>query len=144
MAVPNKRGPLIHAICVLLLCASGVPARADEIRLKSGRKLNGVIVAYKDDMFKVKTDDGYELIRKDKIEAIIPSTPAGKEETPAAKKDASQHSGKPGADGQPKAEPAVASSSDTAAVTNASAKSADPGKTDQTAPKVTITALKPG
>ena len=77
MAVPNKRGPSLFAVLVLALSAIGVSARADEIRLKSGRKLYGVIVAYEDDMFKVKTDDGYELVRKDKIESIIPSTPAG-------------------------------------------------------------------
>jgi len=78
MAVPNKRGSLLLTMCVLTFCATGLSARADEIRLKSGRKLYGVIVAYEDDMFKVKTDDGYELVRKDKIESIIPSTPAGK------------------------------------------------------------------
>jgi len=35
------------------------PGRADEIRLKDGKKLYGVIVAYEDNMFKVKTDYGY-------------------------------------------------------------------------------------
>ena len=78
MAVPNKRGPFLLVMIVLAFPAIGVSARADEIRLKSGRKLYGVIVAYEDDMFKIKTDDGYELVRKDKIESIIPSTPAGK------------------------------------------------------------------
>jgi len=58
MAVPNKRGPFLLVMLVLTFCATGVSARADEIRLKSGRKLYGVIVAYEDDMFKVKTDDG--------------------------------------------------------------------------------------
>jgi hypothetical protein len=51
-------------------------AHADEIRLKDGRKLHGVIVAYEDNMFKVKTDFGYVLVEKDKIESIIPDTPA--------------------------------------------------------------------
>jgi len=50
--------------------------RADEIRLKDGKKLYGVIVAYEDNMFKVKTDFGYVLIEKDKIASIIPDTPA--------------------------------------------------------------------
>jgi hypothetical protein len=49
---------------------------ADEIRLKDGKKLYGVIVAYEDNMFKVKTDFGYVLVEKDKIAQIIPSTPA--------------------------------------------------------------------
>jgi hypothetical protein len=51
-------------------------SRADEIRLKDGKKLYGVIVAYEDNMFKVKTDFGYVLVEKDKIASIIPDTPA--------------------------------------------------------------------
>jgi hypothetical protein len=68
-------------------------ARADEIRLKDGKKLYGVIVAYEDNMFKVKTDFGFVLVEKDKIAAIIPTAPAGaaatpKVEPPVAKKPA--------------------------------------------------------
>jgi hypothetical protein len=68
-------------------------ARADEIRLKDGKKLHGVIVAYEDNMFKVKTDFGYVLVEKDKIESIIPDTPAdetgsGATAKPAAKSGA--------------------------------------------------------
>ena len=154
MAVPNKRGPRLFAMCVLAFCATGLSARADEIRLKGGRKLYGVIVSYEDNMFKIKTDFGYELIEKDKIESIIPSTPAGKTETPAGKsepapatkKDAAQHPAKPADDAQPKAEPAVATSADAAAATNASAKTVNPGavgKADKMAPKMTNAAAKP-
>ena len=118
---------------VLGFCGSG--ARADEIRLKDGKKLYGVIVAYEDNMFKVKTDFGYVLVEKDKIASIVPSTPASetpKTEKPAAKKET------PG-DGQPKTEPAVASATDEkAAATNASAKS-----TEKPTPKITNTAVKP-
>ena len=68
-------------------------AHADEIRLKDGKKLHGVIVAYEDNMFKVKTDFGYVLVEKDKIASIIPDTPsdeAGANATPkpAAKNEA--------------------------------------------------------
>jgi len=148
MAVPNKRGPLLFLTIALTLCASGVSARADEIRLKGGKKLYGVIVSYEDNMFKVKTDFGYVLVEKDKIESIIPSTPAGKSEpAPAEKKDAAQHPSKPTSDSQPQAVPAVASASDTSAVaTGASAKTADSGaagKNGKTAPKITNTAVKP-
>jgi len=148
MAVPNKRGPLLFLTIVLTLCASGVSARADEIRLKGGKKLYGVIVSYEDNMFKVKTDFGYVLVEKDKIESIIPSTPAGKSETaPAEKKDAAQHPSKPTSDSQPQAEPAVASASETPAVAaNASAKTAasgTAGKNGKAAPKITNTAVKP-
>jgi len=148
MAVPKKRGSLLSVIFVLTLCASGLSARADEIRLKGGRKLYGVIVSYEDNMFKIKTDFGYELIEKDKIESIIPSTPAEKKETPAAaKKDAAQHPAKPTDDSQPQTEPAAASFSDPAgAAANASTKPASANtatKTEKTAPKITNVAVKP-
>jgi hypothetical protein len=148
MAVPDKRGSLFLLSLAVAICAAALPARADEIRLKGGRKLNGVIVGYEDNMFKVKTDYGYELVEKDKIESIIPSTPAAKSEpTQAAKKDATQHSTKPAGDSQPQTEPAATSSSDaSAAPTNSSAKAVNPGtagKTDKTPPKITNVAVKP-
>jgi hypothetical protein len=118
-------------------------ASADEIRLKDGKKLYGVIVAYEDNMFKVKTDYGYVLVEKDKIASIVPSTPTSEapktDKTPAAKKE-------PAKDGAPKTEPAVASSSEgTAAATNASAKSAEPvpAKSEKANPKITNAAVKP-
>jgi hypothetical protein len=118
-----------------------------------------VIVAYEDSMFKVKTDFGFVLVEKDKIESIIPSTPGTKSE-PAptgAKKNATvppskTEGGAPAAvtraDSQPKAEPAAATSTDTSnAATNASAKTVNPGSTaskaDKTTPKMTNAAAKP-
>jgi hypothetical protein len=148
MAVPGKRGPLFIAGFALTFCAIGLSARADEIRLKDGKKLYGVIVAYEDNMFKVKTDFGYVLVEKDKIASIVPSTPTGKPEPPSAgKKDAAQHPSKPAADSQPPAEPAAASSSDaSASPTNASAGTAEPGpaaKTDKAGPKMTNPTVRP-
>jgi len=103
------------------LVATGLAAtsgRADEIRLKDGKKLYGVIVAYEDNMFKVKTDFGYVLVEKDKIAQILPNTPA---QGDAAKGEA-QPAAKPNTETRPKAEPAVASSSSaTPGVTNARA-----------------------
>lgn len=119
--------------------------RADEIRLKDGKKLYGVIVAYEDNMFKVKTDFGYVLVEKDKIASIVPSTPANAtpkaEKTPAAKNA-------PATDAAPKTEPAVASSAEgtteTTEATNASAKSAEPAaKSEKSSPKITNAAVKP-
>jgi len=137
------RGSLYLAALVVALCATATAARADEIRLKDGKKLYGVIVAYEDNMFKVKTDFGYVLVEKDKIASIVPSTPASAtaktEKAPAAKKE-------PPAEAQPKAEPAVSSSAEgTTEATNASARSADPvaGKREKTAPKITNAAVKP-
>jgi hypothetical protein len=62
------RGALLLAICVAAL-----PARSDEIQLKDGKTFYGVIVAYDNNMFKVKTDFGYILVEKSKIAAILPN-----------------------------------------------------------------------
>src|SRR5256885_17052190 len=70
----------------LVFAAAGVlalPCLADEIRLKDGKKLYGVIVAYEENMFKVKTDFGYVLVEKDKIASIIPAAPTASEAQPA-------------------------------------------------------------
>jgi hypothetical protein len=146
MAVPKKRGPLFLAMCVLTFCAVALPSRADEIRLKDGRKLYGVIVSYEDNMFKIKTDFGYELIEKDKIASIVPSTPAGKTTTPPPSKPEGG-APTPGTPSQPQTGPAAAPGSDAStAATNASAKTVNPvpaGKMDKTAPKVTNVAVKP-
>lgn len=75
MSVPGRQ----KLFCCLIFLAAGLCARlarADEIRLKDGKKLYGVIVAYEDNMFKVKTDFGFVLVEKDKIASIIPDSPA--------------------------------------------------------------------
>jgi hypothetical protein len=79
-------------LCAVAICAVAIPATADEIRLKDGKKLYGVIVAYEDNMFKIKTDYGYVLVEKDKIASIVPTTPAAAplakaEPKPAVKKN---------------------------------------------------------
>src|ERR1035438_3994144 len=63
--------------------------RAEEITLKDGQKIVGTIVGYEKDMFRVETDYGIALVRKDKVasiqvtkpESTHPPTPA----RPAAK-----------------------------------------------------------
>jgi hypothetical protein len=127
MAVPFKRGLLLFAICVVAL-----PVRADEITLKDGKKFYGVIVAYDNNMFKVKTDFGYVLVEKSKIASIIPmaSETDGKA---AAKKQTRPEGSNPeqepvkagGADAQPMAEPAVVST------------------TEKPAPKISNAAVRP-
>ena len=144
MGVLFKRGLLLAAICGVFLAA--IPGSADEIRLKDGKKLYGVIVAYEENMFKVKTDFGYVLVEKDKIASIIPSAPASSEAQPAPK--SAGDSGKNGANAQPKPETAVASTTDaTPSASNASGKAIVPSaakrdKPDKSAGK-TGTAVKP-
>lgn len=75
MGIPSncRRGFGALALIAASVCAT--PIHADEIRLKDGKKLYGVIVGYDDNMFKVKTDFGYVLVEKDKIAEIIPNSP---------------------------------------------------------------------
>src|SRR5436305_10705448 len=111
------------------LCAvsfATLPLRADEIRLKDGKKLNGVIVGYEQNMFRVKTDFGYVLVEKDKIASIVPSAEAQPAPNPAADS----------------AKPAPSNASPSAV--GVSAKTAVPGaKTDKPATKVSAGLVKP-
>jgi hypothetical protein len=87
-----RRSSLLLGGAILGISLFPKPAQADEIRLKDGQKLYGVIVAYEDNMFKVKTDFGYVLVEKDKIASIVPNVTSGhsaaKAEPPAAEKPA--------------------------------------------------------
>jgi hypothetical protein len=146
--LPTKRVPFLLAAAALALFTLPHSARADEIRLKDGKKLYGVIVGYENDMFKVKTDYGYVLVEKDKITSIIPTAPAAKPESDSApKKDPAQHPAKAATDAQPQAEPAVATSADATASplpTNASAKTVEPASSGNKAPaKTASAAVKP-
>ena len=106
---------------------------ADEIRLKDGKKLYGVIVAYEDNMFKVKTDFGYVLVEKDKIAQIIPSTPATGEPAKAQPQPAA----KPSNETPIKTEPAVAKN------TTSGGAAAESTKRERTAAVVTHANARP-
>ena len=123
-----------RAVLATLLAIAALPACADEIRLKDGKKLYGVIVAYEENMFKVKTEFGYVLVEKDKIASILPTTPAAPEpEQPASAKNNAE-APKPPATAQPKTESAAATGSD-AALTAASDKIVTPSTSGKSAPK---------
>jgi hypothetical protein len=87
-----RRSSILLGSAILAITLLPKPARADEIRLKDGQKLYGVIVAYEDNMFKVKTDFGYVLVEKDKIASIVPNVTGGhnaaKPDPPGAEKPA--------------------------------------------------------
>jgi hypothetical protein len=142
MAVPCKRGLLLFAICLAAL-----PVRADEIQLKDGKTFYGVIVAFDNNMFKVKTDFGFVLVQKDKIAAILPmaSDAAKTEGKPASKKQTRPEAANPeqeqvkmngSADVQPTAEPAMVSSIEKPAVrlSNAAVKPELPAMTPAARP----------
>ena len=75
MSAVTHRSPFLRLLFMAFLGVCASTAHADEIRLKDGKKLYGVIVGYEDNMFKVKTDYGYVLVEKDKIASIIPDSP---------------------------------------------------------------------
>lgn len=134
------RGVRLASVCVLAIVA--LPASADEIRLKDGKKLYGVIVAYEENMFKVKTDFGYVLVEKDKIASIIPAAAPTSEAQPAAKSGA-----QPGK-GPAKAESAVATVADAPSPNNASEKAVVGGagkqnRSDKAPGKISAAAVKP-
>jgi hypothetical protein len=135
------------SLCALSAAAIVQPALADEIRLKDGKKLYGVIVAYEENMFKVKTDFGYVLVEKDKIASIIPAGSTSSEAQPTAKPGADLAKSAP--NGKANAETAATSAVGSAPSSiNASAKGAVPGinKADKggtAASKVNGTAVKP-
>jgi hypothetical protein len=147
MRVLTKRGLLTLAVFAGAMSAMTLSARADEIRLKDGKKLYGVIVAYEDNMFKVKTDYGFVLVEKDKIASIVPSTPASPKTDPSAKKEAAPTPPKPSGDSQPSAEAAVATSTETSPTpTTVIAKTvipAAPEKREKAAPKISNAAVRP-
>jgi hypothetical protein len=80
--------PARSVLLAAALCACAFATVADEIRLKDGKKLYGVIVAYEDNMFKVKTDYGFVLVEKDKIASIVPTASAPGATATAARKPA--------------------------------------------------------
>jgi hypothetical protein len=86
----------LAALAVLQLVA---PARADEIKLKDGSKINGTIVGFEDNSFKVKTSYGFALVQKDQVVSITVTDPAKQPELDSAKK--------PDSDGAKKPEPAT-------------------------------------
>jgi hypothetical protein len=82
---------LTRGVLLAAVCAAAIPAKSDEIQLKDGKTFYGVIVAYDNGMFKVKTDFGYILVEKNKIASILPN---GSEAAKAdAKGDARKQTG---------------------------------------------------
>ena len=134
---------LPRASLLLALGLAALPANGDEIRLKDGKKLYGVIVSFDDNMFKVKTDFGYVLVEKDKIASIIPVTASGGEAQPAAKN--APDATKSNSSKQPGSEQASATGGESSAVaSNASAKTLVPAADKKNKPqKIIAAAVRP-
>ncbi len=82
-------------------------AAADEFTLKDGRKIVGSIVGYEKDMFRIETDFGFILVRKDKVVSIRVQGGSEKKEeapgmgAPAAAPDTGSSGQKPESTPQP-------------------------------------------
>jgi len=66
----NLRSLLPGLLVVVLAASATALTAADELILKSGQKIVGTIVGYENNMFRVETDFGVALIRKDRVASI--------------------------------------------------------------------------
>ncbi len=77
-------------LALFLVSAASICLGAEEITLIDGQKLTGTIVGFDDGMFKVETEFGFALIRRDKVKSIAfgpgdsNRTQAPKDSAPAA------------------------------------------------------------
>ena len=85
----------VPGLAALALMQFAAPARADEIKLKDGSKINGIIVGFEDNSFKVKTSYGFAVVQKDQVVSITVTDPAKQPEPDSAKKPDSDASKKP-------------------------------------------------
>lgn len=60
----------ILGVVALVLTLGVTPGKAEEITLQDGKKLSGNIVGFENGMFKVETDFGFVLIKREKVKTI--------------------------------------------------------------------------
>ncbi len=68
-------------VCLALAAVGGL--RAEEITLKDGKKITGTVVGFENGMFRVETDFGFALIKRETVKSI--SFGAGDSKNPAPK-----------------------------------------------------------
>jgi len=104
----NQRIASIAGVAALAFLLSAASARADEIKLKDGSKINGTIVGFEDNSFKVKTSYGFAVVQKDQVVSITVTDAAPKPEIDNAKKPDPANAKKSDAEAAKKPEPAAA------------------------------------
>jgi type IV secretory pathway VirB10-like protein len=82
----NRRIASVAGLAALALLLSAASACADEIKLKDGSKINGTIVGFEDNSFKVKTSYGFAVVQKDQVVSITVTDAAKQPEPDSAKK----------------------------------------------------------
>src|SRR5580693_1770097 len=98
----------VAGLAALALLQVAAPARADEIKLKDGSKINGTIVGFEDNSFKVRTSYGFAVVQKDQVVSITVTDAAPKPETDSTKKPEPATAKKSDAEAVKKPEPAAA------------------------------------
>jgi hypothetical protein len=104
----NRRIASVAGLAALALLLSAASACADEIKLKDGSKINGTIVGFEDNSFKVKTSYGFAVVQKDQIVSITVTDAAKQPEPDSAKKPDSVTAKKSDAEAVKRPEPAAA------------------------------------
>jgi hypothetical protein len=104
----NRRIASVAGLAALAFLPLLASARADEIKLKDGSKINGTIVGFEDNSFKVKTSYGFAVVQKDQVVSITVTGDAKQPEPDSTKKPDSASAKKPDPDAVKKPEPAAA------------------------------------
>ena len=79
MNLPRAVPSLLATSLALAASFIVISATAEEITLHNGQKIVGTIVGFENDMFRVETEFGFALIRKDRIRTISFGTATSKE-----------------------------------------------------------------
>ncbi len=103
----NRRIAFVASFVSLAFLPLAAPVRADEIKLKDGTKINGTIVGFEDDSFKVKTSYGFAVVQKDQVVSITVTDAAPKSGADSAKKPDSDAAKKTNADAVKTPQPAA-------------------------------------
>jgi len=98
----------VASLAALGLLLSVGATRADEIRLKDGSTINGTIVGFEDNSFKVKTSYGFAVVQKDQVVSITVTGEAKQPESYSAKKTEPANAKQPDVNAVKKPEPAAA------------------------------------
>jgi hypothetical protein len=89
MNLPRAVRSLFAASLALAASLMVIPATGEEITLHNGQKIVGTIVGFENDMFRVETEFGFALIRKDRVATISfgPSSPKEGGQKPVERKN---------------------------------------------------------
>jgi hypothetical protein len=91
-----KRGAQFLVVISLLACSASMvlprAAVADELKLKDGSKINGTIVGFEENSFKVKTSYGYAVVQKDQVATISMSDASAKPDSEKKPEPATERS----------------------------------------------------